>query len=70
MRAEIARNIDEYRRRNKKSDILWRGIPYIDICKVEKLMVETKMKDEIREEIENRKFNRGTGVSTYVKFLN
>lgn len=36
-------------------EIYWRGIPYSDICKMEKWDVENKLKDDIREQIELRK---------------
>jgi hypothetical protein len=47
--ADIVRSIESYKKTHKKSDILWRGVPYLDICRMEKWEVENKMKDEIRE---------------------
>jgi hypothetical protein len=45
--AEIVKKISEFKKRGKKPfskneniDILWRGLPYIDICKMEKWEVE------------------------------
>lgn len=52
------------------NDIIWRGVTYLDICRMEKLDVESKLKDEIREEIEMKKLNRGTGNSLYSRLIN
>ena len=81
MRAEIVKKIEEYRKKHKKTpniilgnpnftDILWKGVPYLDICKMEKWAVENQLKEEIREEIEMKKLNRGTGLSKYQKIIN
>ena len=36
MRADIIKKIEDYKRKKKGLDILWRGISYLDICKLEK----------------------------------
>lgn len=41
------------------SEILWRGLPYSLILKMEKQELEVRMKDEIREELEIKRMNRG-----------
>lgn len=79
MRTEIIKKIEEYKRKHKKSnilnnnqytDILWKGVPYIDICKMEKWSVENKLKEDIREEIEIKRMNRATGISKYNNIIN
>ena len=64
LRAELIRKIDEYQRRNskqvgKKCVIMWRGVPYMDLCKLEKIEADNRIKDDIREEIEAKR-RRGT----------
>jgi len=67
LRAEIQKKIEEFKRQHKTSilmkrdlpsEILWRGIPYAEILKLEKWDVENKMKEEIREELETKKINQ------------
>lgn len=42
----------------------------MDICRLEKLEVENKLKEQIREEIEAKKLKRGTTFSTYNRLMN
>ena len=62
MRADIFKKIEEYRRKNKGSDIMWRGVSYYEVCKLEKQEVENQMKDDIREEMEMKKAQRGANI--------
>ena len=64
LRADLIRKIDDYQRRNskqvgKKCVITWRGVPYMDLCKLEKIEADNRIKDDIREEIEAKR-RRGT----------
>ena len=59
MRLEISKKVDEYKRKRKRfmgshgvTDIMWRGISYGEILKIEKLEIEERIKDEIRVEME------------------
>lgn len=55
LRAEILKKCEEYRKRKNnigEKDLLWRGVPYAEICRMEKIDVELRMKEEIREEIQ------------------
>ncbi len=73
LRAEIIRKIEEYnagRIKGKRPPILWHGIPYLDICKLERLDADTKLKDEIREEIEHKRLKRATTYTTYNRLMN
>lgn len=36
-------------------EVLWRGLSYSDILRVEKHEIESRVKDEVREEIEVKK---------------
>ena len=56
------------------SFIVWRGIPYGEVCKLEKTEVENSLKEEIREEIEAKKLKRaanpiGITYSTYNRLM-
>lgn len=44
MRADIIKKCEEYRKK-KGENLIWRGVPYLEICKHEKIDIETKMKD-------------------------
>jgi hypothetical protein len=35
--------------------ITWRGVPYMDLCKLEKIEADNRIKDDIREEIEAKR---------------
>jgi hypothetical protein len=39
---------------------MWRGLPYGDICKLEKIEADNRIKEDIREEIEAKNRRRGT----------
>lgn len=50
--------------------IVWRGVPYLDVLKLEKWDVESKMKEQIREEVEAKRQKRGaTAFSTYNRLM-
>ncbi len=60
MRAELIRKIDDYQKKNsklpgKRCSVEWFGLPYLEICKLEKIEAENRVKDEIREEIESKR---------------
>jgi hypothetical protein len=63
------KKIEELNKKNKKVIIMWKGIPYNEICKCEKEEVEWRIKQEIREEIESKKLIRGTTYSTYNRLM-
>ena len=73
LRADIIKRIDEYNKikvKGKRQPILWHGIPYIDICKLERMDADTKLKEEIREEIDHKRLKRATTFTTYNRLMN
>jgi len=54
LRAKLMRMIEEHKRK-RKGDIQWRGVPYIDILKLEKWAADNAYKEEIREEVEAKR---------------
>jgi len=63
LRNEIIKLIEEHRRKasripNSPKDIIWQGIPYVDILKMEKKDDCERDKKEVREEFEARKSYR------------
>ena len=74
------KKIEEYKKKNKSilglkgkefvNDILWRGVPYVDILKIEKWAIDNKLKEDIREEIEFKKLNRATSNYQYKRIIN
>ena len=56
--------------KTKRVPILWHGIPYLDICKLEKIDAEERLKEQIREEMEQKRMKRGTTFTTYNRLMN
>jgi hypothetical protein len=50
--------------------ITWRGLPYLEILKLEKIEAEYRLKEEIREELEAKRNKRATVLSTYNRLMN
>ena len=72
LRAEIIKKIEDYTKakiKGKRLPILWHGIPYLDICKLERMDADQRLKEEIREEIEHKRMKRGTTFTTYNKLM-
>ena len=70
LRAQIVKKIEEYQKMNKKGKVMWHGIPYAEICRLERQESEAKVKEEIREEIESKRLKRATTYTTYARLMN
>lgn len=69
LRADLLRKIDDFQKK-KPHKITWRGVPYLEILKLEKTEVENSLKNQIREEVEAKRMKRGgTVTSTYNRLM-
>ena len=57
LRGEIMRLIEQFKRKAKRAkgagdlQILWRGVNYLDICKLEKEQLDLKYAEDVRQEM-------------------
>ena len=57
LRNEIIKQIEQFRKKQKKTkdveslQIMWKGINYADVCKIEKDQLEAKYTEDVRREM-------------------